>query len=80
VNPKSFLRKVPIFSELSDEDLDHLAQSTREFELPAGEVLFTEGSPGRHAYIIQSGQIEILKASGGREIQLAIRQPGEVIG
>jgi signal transduction histidine kinase len=80
MNPKSFLRKVPIFSELSDEDLDHLAQSTREFELPAGEVLFTEGSPGRHAYIIQSGQIEILKASGGREIQLAIRQPGEVIG
>lgn len=80
MDPKSFLRKVPIFTDLSDEDLDNLARSTREFELPAGEVLFTEGSPGRHAYIIQTGQIEILKASGGREIQLAIRQPGEVIG
>lgn len=48
--------------------------------MPAREVLFTEGSTGDNAYIIVQGQVEVVKSSSGREVLLAVREPGEVIG
>jgi signal transduction histidine kinase len=51
-----------------------------EVRVEAGELLFAEGSQGTRAYIIQQGELEILKASGGREVLIAVRKPGEVIG
>ena len=53
-----FLRKIPLFSALPDEDLASLCQIVRELQLPAGEVLFEEGSMGDMAYIIESGEVE----------------------
>jgi len=75
-----FLRKIPLFSSLSDEDLSSLCQIVREFHLPAGKVLFEEGSVGEMAYIIENGEVEIIKLSQKREILLAKRGPGEVFG
>jgi signal transduction histidine kinase len=75
-----FLRKVPLFADLSDDDLERLCRMVDELRLPAGAHLFEEGEPGDKAYVIQDGQIEILRKSGGRDIQVAIRRTGEVIG
>lgn len=75
-----FLRKVPLFADLPEEDLERLCQMITEVDLPAGAELFTEGSPGDTAYVIKEGQIEILKASGGKSVLLAVRQEGDVIG
>jgi signal transduction histidine kinase len=75
-----FLRKVELFAELPEEDLMRLCEVVEEVHLPAGEELFAEGSPGDMAYVIEDGQVEILKSSDGRKVQLAVRQSGEVIG
>jgi signal transduction histidine kinase/predicted CoA-binding protein len=75
-----FLEKVPLFSGLPEEDLERLCAIVDEVRLHGGEFLFHEGERGEHAYVIQEGQIEILKTSGGREVLLAVRQKGEVIG
>jgi signal transduction histidine kinase len=75
-----FLRKIPLFSSLPSDDLESLCQIVRELHLPAGEVLFEEGSSGDMAYIIQTGEVEIVKISQNREILLATRGPGEVFG
>lgn len=75
-----FLRKIPLFEELPDEDLESLCQIVVEQHLPAGEVLFEEGSSGDMAYIIRSGEVDIFKVSQNREIFLAKRGPGEVFG
>ena len=48
--------------------------------LPTGAILFSEGDPGDHAYLIQSGEIEILVERDGRELVLARRGKGEIIG
>lgn len=79
-DPYSFLKIVPLFAELPEPDLKQLCGAVEEIRLPAGETLFTEGSPGEKAYVIKEGQIEIYKASAGRSVQLAVRMPGEVIG
>ena len=76
----SFLRKVPLFSGLEDDDLARLCEMVEEVRLKAGEELFPEGSIGDQAYIIKDGQLEILKSSAGRTVLLAVRGSGDVIG
>jgi signal transduction histidine kinase/predicted CoA-binding protein len=76
----SFLRKVPLFQDLPDEDLERLCQMADEIRMNAGEQLFAEGSPGNRAFVIEDGQLEIVKASDGREVLLAVRESGDVIG
>jgi signal transduction histidine kinase/predicted CoA-binding protein len=75
-----FLKKVPLFAGMSEEDFARLCEMVEEVQLPAGAQLFAEGSPGMRAYVIEDGELEIIKQSGKREVLLAIRGPGEVIG
>ncbi len=75
-----FLKNVSLFADLSDDDLRLLCEEVEEVDLRAGEELFSEGSPGDRAYIIREGELEIIKVSGSREVLIAVRKPGEVIG
>ena len=75
-----FLKKVPLFASMADHDLERLCEMVTEVYLKPGDQLFAEGSPGDKAYIIEEGEIEILKASGERNVLLAVRKSGEVIG
>jgi signal transduction histidine kinase/predicted CoA-binding protein len=75
-----FLRRVPLFSDLTDEDLAQLCEMITEVHLSPGEELFAEGAIGDAAYVIKEGQVEIIKVSGGREVLLNVRHSGEVIG
>jgi len=75
-----FLKKVPLFTDLADDDLKKLCRSIEEVKLLEGETLFEEGAPGDQAFIIRDGEIEIIKKSRGREVLLATRKSGEVFG
>lgn len=75
-----FLKKVPIFQDLSDDDLGKLSEVVETVSFPAGEELFHEGDEGDKAFIIKSGEVEIVKESGKREVLLAVRGEGVVIG
>jgi signal transduction histidine kinase len=75
-----FLKQVPLFSGLSDEDLLFLCGMISQLRIAKGESLFTEGDEGKEAYVIKEGQIQIYKTVAGREVHLALRGPGEVIG
>jgi signal transduction histidine kinase len=75
-----FLKNVPLFAELPDADLRRLCAMVEEIHLTAGAELFHEGNQAERAFVVKEGQIEILKASSGRQVLLALRKPGEVIG
>lgn len=75
-----FLKKVDLFAELSEDDLREICAEVSEVVLAAGEVLFAEGDKGDRAYIIQNGALDITKQNSGREVLLAVRQEGDVIG
>jgi signal transduction histidine kinase/predicted CoA-binding protein len=75
-----FLKNVSLFTGLQDEDLTRLCEMISVVHLPAGSILFNEGSPGDQAYIVQEGQVEIYKTVNGRSVLLALIEPGEVIG
>ena len=57
---------------------DVLERFAREF--PAGTVLFEEGQPGNHMYIVVTGEVEIRRQVGGIERVLAVLPAGEFFG
>jgi signal transduction histidine kinase/predicted CoA-binding protein len=75
-----FLKKVPLFANLPDDDLALLCEVVVEEHFPVNTLIFTEGEVGDKAYVIMAGEVEIMKESGGRTVLLATRQSGEVIG
>jgi signal transduction histidine kinase len=77
---REFLKQVSLFHNLSEGDFEMICGMVEEVHLAPGEELFAEGSPGDRAYIIESGELEIYKESEGREMLLAARGKGEVIG
>jgi signal transduction histidine kinase len=74
------LRRVPLFADLSEEDLERLHEMAETISITAGEPLFEEGSPGDALYAILEGELEITKRRGGRDVVLAVRGEGEFIG
>ena len=77
---REFLRKVELFADMPEADIERLCRMVEEVSLEPGEELFAEGSPGDRAYVIEDGQLEIITNSSGREVLLAVRESGEVIG
>ena len=74
------LRQVPLFAELADDDLARICSDVADVRLAPGEVLFHEGDRADRAFLVASGEVEILKATGSREALIAVRSQGEVIG
>ena len=75
-----FLRRLPLFAELPEADLQALYRRAETVTLAAGEWLMREGDVGETLYVVLEGAIEITKRSGGQEVALALRGAGEVIG
>lgn len=74
------LRAVPFFAALSDDDLAQLQKQCSELALAAGELLFSEGDQGDAAYVLASGEVEVFKTVGGREVLLAAGGGNRLIG
>lgn len=75
------LKAVPLFKDMSEEEIDGLAQLMSEVTLKRGDTLFHEGDDGDRFYIVTEGKVKLSHTSDdGRENLLAVLGPGEVIG
>jgi len=74
------LKRVPIFSSLSEPEFAFLTSRLLQRKYGAGELIFGEGDPCAGLYVVQSGSVRIFKSSaGGREQVLSIDGPGSSI-
>ncbi len=76
----AFLKSVPLFSQMPEKDLEKLQTLLDVVVLGPGENLFEVGTPGNHAYLIEEGELEVLARVDGRDILLAVKARGSVIG
>jgi thioredoxin reductase (NADPH) len=74
------LRTVPIFSDLGDKELDHLARTSADLRLRPGEYVIHEGDSRRVLFFLLEGRIEVTKVVDGAERVVGIRRAGEVFG
>ena len=61
--PANPLANVPLFSDFPRDELDHLLSALDTVSLKSGEILFREGDPSEHLYVVVSGVLEILRAA-----------------
>ncbi len=74
------LRDVPLFSELSAEDLERVAEIAREEWFPAGTPICHEGDEGSLMYVIVDGHLHVIRMANGQERILAERGRGDFVG
>lgn len=75
------VRQIPLFTALSEDELQDLNSKLEQIELPAGTMLFREGDLGDRMYIVLEGEVEIVKAiDTSDELPLAVRGKGELVG
>lgn len=74
------LRQIRLFSSLNRRELAVVQALRHERQYLAGEVVFDEGDEGEAIYAIVSGEMEILRADGERQLRLALLGAGEVFG
>jgi signal transduction histidine kinase len=74
------LRRVPLFADLSEDDLERLYQMAKTVSIPAGALVFEEGSSGDALYVVLDGELEVSKRQSGQDVVLAVRRAGEFIG
>lgn len=75
------LGRLPIFSGLSEPELERLAAVAVPRSYRGGEVVFREGDEGSSCYVVRSGSLKATKHhSDGRTIALTELRPGDMFG
>jgi len=74
------LRQVPLFADISEEDLEQLYKMAETVSIPAGQLVLREGDPGDSLYVVLDGELEVTKRQGDQDILLAIYKPGQFFG
>jgi CRP/FNR family transcriptional regulator len=74
-----YLKKIPVFADLPDEQLSQIHQRTNERMYRRGAVIFLEGDPGEGFHYVKSGKVKIVKATDdGREHIIKLLSPGDL--
>lgn len=78
---KSFLKKVPLFMNISNKQINDIYKNIIERKYPKGSYLFFENEEGNTLYIVVSGLIKIYKSDiSGRIKTLAYLKEGDFFG
>lgn len=77
----NLLSKIPLFADLPVTELDKIISELDVKEMKDREILFREGDPGGHFYVVMRGQLEVLMAEGrNEEMLLNVVTVGEYFG
>jgi HEAT repeat protein len=75
-----FLKSVPLFQHLDDEDLAAAAEVASEQDYEADAVIYSEQQPAQHLYVIARGSVEVLYCVGSSQRQVAVLGERESFG
>jgi HEAT repeat protein len=76
-----YLRKVPLFAELTPLELKQIATIAGEHLFAPGEVFAHQGELGDEMFIVVSGEVEVrMHRQDGEQVVITRRKPGEFVG
>jgi trk system potassium uptake protein TrkA len=70
------LRRLPFLTPLDDDEIEKMAAGVALLRRGRGEVIFRENDPGGELFIVLSGEVSLVSASGER----AVVGPGAFFG
>jgi CRP-like cAMP-binding protein len=75
------LSRVPLFNELSREELERISRVSVARSFPAGVRVFHEGDHSDACYLVRRGDLRVTREHpDGRAIALATLGPGDIFG
>jgi len=75
------LRRIPLFSHLSEPEATSIGKLIRQKTYPKGSVIVFEDDPGDALYMVNSGQVKVvLIGEEGREVILSVLGEGDFFG
>ena len=81
IDKRELLRQSLLFVEFAPPELDKLAQFAKLRPFEPREVIFNQGEPGRHMFIMVTGAVRIsILSEEGKEMILGTFGPGDVFG
>lgn len=76
-----FLRSVPLFMDLSAEDLEELKPILTERAYAKGETILRADETAASMYVVKTGGVKVVAHTAeGKEVLLALHGPGEFFG
>lgn len=81
VNFQIHLRKIPLLSELSDEEILRIKPDFRIRQYAKRDIVLQKGAPGDSLLFLLSGSLQVVDITeDGRAIGLRMLQPGDFFG
>jgi CRP-like cAMP-binding protein len=78
---EDFLRGLPLFVGLDQEQIEKVAERIHRREFALGVTLFHQDMPGTMMYMIESGSVRVVSIGRtGLELTLNVLGPGEIFG
>ncbi len=74
------LRNIPLFGKIEASKLKLLAFASERLTYPADQVIFHQGDPGNSAYIILSGEAEVIVESPEGPLVVAVLARNAIVG
>ena len=74
------LRSIPMFADLAVNKLKLLAFASDRVSYSEGEVIFSQGDEADSAYVVISGEADILVQTGDLVSKVAVLGPDEFVG
>ena len=75
------IRRVPLFSMLTNDQAQSIADSVVKRRFRRGELVVEQGRKSNALFILLNGRARVLTAdSRGREVILAVLEPGDYVG
>lgn len=75
-----FLKEVPLFSRLSEEQIEKISSITIKKRFSRGEIIFNPGEKGNHFFILKSGKVKIFKTLKGKDQIIKIFEKPTLFG
>ena len=78
---EEFLRSLPLFFALDDQQIEQVASRVHRREFAPGVTLFHQDMPGTMMYMIESGSVRVISIGRtGQELTLNVIGAGEIFG
>ena len=77
----SLLKNAAIFADLTEAELERVAEICTEQQFKFGQTIFKENEPGNRLYIISEGEVRVSRdVPGSGEEALAVLKPAACFG
>lgn len=74
------LRRIPLFANIDTSKLKLLAFTSERMSFRAGDILFHQDDTGTCAYILMSGEAEVMVNGPGGPVPVATLASNEIVG